>query len=287
MKNIIREITPLTKDGFFIVHNHPNAKFDFPTHYHPEYEINYVEKAKGKRIVGEAINTYDGVDLVITGPNVYHSWQSETGDAELVVTIQFQEEFLPDTFQDKRLFTPIKALLENSSRGISFGKDAIELLAPKIKSLQNQNGFKSFLDFLAILNEMAVTKDQKILCSQTFTSDQDIYKSRRIRMACDYINKNYVNKIMISEVADKVGMTNSSFCHFFKKRTGKSFVEYLNDVRIGHATLQLIETTKPITEVCFTSGFNNISNFNRFFKGRKGITPSDFRAFNQQQISNY
>ena len=106
-------------------------------------------------------------------------------------------------------------------------------------------------------------------------------------MACDYINKNFENKIMISEVADMVGMANSSFCHFFKKRTGKSFVDYLNDVRIGHASLQLIETTKTISEVCYNSGFNNVSNFNRFFKAKKGLTPTDFRAFNQQQILKY
>lgn len=287
MKNIIREITPLTKDDFFVVLYHPNAVFDFPTHYHPEFEINYVENAKGKRIIGESLTKYDEVDLVITGPNVYHSWQSETGSAELVITIQFHMDLLPANFQNKRLFTPIKELLEHSSRGIAFGKEAIELLAPKIKSLQNKNGFASFLDFLAILNEMAVTKDKKIICSQTSTSDIDMFKSRRIRIACEYINKNYENKIMISEVAVLVGMANSSFCHFFKKRTGKSFVDYLNDVRIGHAALQLIETTKTISEVCYNSGFNNVSNFNRFFKSKKGLTPTDFRTFNQQQILKY
>ena len=90
MKNIIREITPLTKEDFFVVLYHPNASFDFPTHYHPEYEINFVENAKGKRIVGESIGYYDGLDLVITGPNIYHSWQSETGGAELVVTISIK-----------------------------------------------------------------------------------------------------------------------------------------------------------------------------------------------------
>jgi AraC-like DNA-binding protein len=287
MKNIIREITPLTKEDFFVVLYHPNAQFDFPTHYHPEFEINYVEGAKGKRIVGESVNNYEGMDLVITGPNIYHSWQSETGGAELVVTIQFHHDLLPINFQNKNLFTSIKEMLEHSNRGIEFSQETIKLLAPRIKSLVNQNGFDSFLDFLSILHDMSISKTQKILCSQSFSPNDDMFKSRRIKLACDYINKHYEEKIAISTLANLIGMTDSSFCHFFKRRTGKSFVDYLNDVRIGHASVQLIDTTKTISEVCYNCGFNNISNFNRFFKSKKGLTPSEFRKFNQQQILKY
>jgi len=287
MKNIIREITPLTKEDFFVVLYHPNAKFDFPTHYHPEYEINYVENAKGKRIVGESVNDYDGVDMVITGPNIYHSWQSETGEAGLVVTIQFHKELLPASFQNKNLFLPIKEMLERSYRGIVFSKETIAVLAPRIKMLMNENGFNSFLEFMSILHDMAISDNQKVLCSQTFSPELDMFKSRRIKLVCDYINKNYQDKIMIEVLANLIGMTNSSFCHFFKKRTHKSFVDYLNEVRIGHASVQMIETTKTISEVCYNCGFNNISNFNRIFRAKKGLTPSEFRKFNQQQIMKY
>lgn len=287
MKNIIREITPLTNEDFFVVLYHPNAKFDYPTHYHPEFEINYVENAKGKRIVGESINDYDGVDLVITGPEIYHSWQSESGGAELVVTIQFQKELIPISFQNKNLFSPIKEMLERSNRGIEFSKETIAKIAPRIKMLMNENGFGSYLEFMSILNDMAISENQKVLCSQTFSPELDMFKSRRIRLVCDYINKNYQNKIMIEDLANLIGMTNSSFCHFFKKRTRKSFVDYLNEVRIGHASVQMIETTKTISEVCYNCGFNNISNFNRVFRTKKGLTPSEFRKFNQQQIMKY
>ncbi len=287
MKNIIREITPLTNEEFFVVLYHPNAKFDFPTHYHPEYEINYVEKAKGTRIVGESVCSYDDVDLVLTGPDIYHSWQSETGGADLVITIQFQKDLLPLNFQNKKLLAPIREMLERSNRGIEFGKQTISKLVPMIKNLTNQNGFNSFLEFLNILHEMAVSDDQRVLCSQSFSPEIDMFKSRRIRVATAYINKNYQNKIMINDVAGLIGMTNSSFCHFFKKRTHKSFVDYLNEVRIGHAAIQLIETTKSISEVCYNCGLNNVSNFNRIFRTKKGLTPSEFRKFNQQQIMKY
>jgi AraC-like DNA-binding protein len=287
MKNIIREITPLTKEDFFVVLYQPNAKFDFPTHYHPEYEINYVENAKGKRIVGESISNYEGLDLVITGPNIYHSWQSETGGAELVVTIQFQQDLLPTSFQNKNLFASVKEMLERSQRGILFSKETIDLIAPRIKKLSTENGFASFLEFLNILEDMAVSENQKILCSQTFSPEMDMFKSRRIRVACEYISKSYQNRIRIEDLANLVGMTNSSFCHFFKKRTNKSFVDYLNEVRIGHASVQLIETTKTISEVCYNCGFNNVSNFNRIFRDKKNLTPSEFRKYNQQQIMKF
>jgi len=287
MKNVIREITPLTKEDFFVVLYHPNAKFDYPTHYHPEFEINYVENAKGKRIVGESVNNYDGVDLVIIGPEIYHSWQSETGGAELVVTIQFQKDLFPPSFQNKKMLTPIKEMLDRSMRGIVFSRETIAKIAPRIKMLMNENGFGSYLEFMSILNDMAISENQKVLCSQTFSPELDMFKSRRIRLACDYINKNYQNKIMIEDMANLIGMTNSSFCHFFKKRTRKSFVDYLNEVRIGHASVQMIQTTKTISEVCYNCGFNNISNFNRIFRTKKGLTPSEFRKFNQQQIMKY
>lgn len=287
MKNIIREITPLTNEEFFVVLYHPNAKFDFPTHYHPEFEINYVEGASGKRIVGETVNKYTDCDLVLTGPNIYHSWQSETGGAELVVTIQFHKDMLPNSYQNKKLLAPIRDMLQRSLRGIVYGKDTIEKLAPRIKNLINENGFISFLDFLTILQDMALADDQKVLCSQTFSPEVDMFKSRRIRLACDYINRNFENKIKIEDIANLIGMTDSSFCHFFKKRTQKSFVDYLNEVRIGHAAVQLIETSKTISEVCYSCGFNNVSNFNRIFRTKKGSTPTEFRKFNQQQIMKY
>lgn len=287
MKNIIREITPLTNEDFFVVLYHPNAKFDFPTHYHPEYEINYVEKAKGKRVVGETVSDYDEFDLVLTGPDLYHSWQSETGGAELVVTIQFHRDLFSLNFQNKKMFFTIKEMLERSTRGIEFSKDTIQKIAPRIKSLKNHNGFESFLEFMSIINDMAVSENQKVLCGQTFNPELDMFKSRRIRLTCDYINRNYQKKIMIEELANMIGMTNSSFCHFFKKRTRKSFIEYLNEVRIGHASVQLIETTKTISEVCYDCGFNNVSNFNRIFRIKKNLTPTEFRKFNQQQILKY
>jgi AraC-like DNA-binding protein len=287
MKNIIREITPLTNEEFFVVLYHPNAKFDFPTHYHPEFEINYVEGASGKRIVGESVNKYDGCDLVLTGPDIFHSWQSETGGAELVVTIQFHKDMLPNSYQNKKLLAPIRDMLQRSHRGIVYGKETIEKLAPRIKNLINENGFISFLDFLTILQEMALADDQKVLCSQSFSPEVDMFKSRRIRLACDYINKNFEKKIKIENISNLIGMTDSSFCHFFKKRTQKSFVDYLNEVRIGHAAVQLIETSKTISEVCYSCGFNNVSNFNRIFRTKKGSTPTEFRKFNQQQIMKY
>jgi AraC-like DNA-binding protein len=266
---------------------HPNADFDYPTHYHPEYELNYIENAKGKRIIGDSMQKYEDIDLVLVGSNLYHSWQEDTNHADLVVTVQFHNNLFPSNFQNKKMFSSINDMLKKSERGIEFSEETIRLIAPRLKALIHEKGFYSFVEFLTILYELSISVNQKVLCSQSFSPELDMFKSRRIKLACDYINKNYQNKISLSLVAQLTNMTDTSFCHFFKKRTDKSFVDYINDVRIGHASVQLIESTKSISEVCYDCGFNNISNFNRIFRSKKGITPSDFRRFNQQQIQKY
>jgi AraC-like DNA-binding protein len=287
MKNITRQITPLTNNDFFVVLYHPNACFDYPTHHHPEYELNYVENATGKRIVGDSMLKYENIDLVLVGPDLYHSWKSDTERADLVVTIQFHNNLFPANFQNKKMFSTINDMLKKSERGIEFSKETIHLIAPRLKTLIHEKGFYSFIEFLTILYELSISAEQKVLCSQTFSPELDMFKSRRIKLACDYINKNYQNKITLHEIAQLTNMTETSFCHFFKKRTYKSFVDYINDVRIGHASVQLIESTKSISEVCYDCGFNNISNFNRIFKSKKGVTPTDFRKYNLQQIQKY
>ena len=117
-KRIICEITPLSEDDFFIVLNHYNAKFDFPVHFHPEFELNMVINSRGKRIIGDSIQDYDNLDLVLIGPNTPHAWtgSSETDNAQ-VVTIQFHNDFLGEKILGRKLMLTIRELLEKASRG--------------------------------------------------------------------------------------------------------------------------------------------------------------------------
>lgn len=287
MKQIIREITPINNDDFFILLNHPYAKFDFPTHYHYEYELNMVFDFRGKRLIGDSVETICGSDLVLIGPNTFHSWSGTSDFRTHCITIQFSPELFSNCFLHKNLFRPIKEMLDLSSKGISFPPEKNEKIVALLLELTKKKGFDTVVDFLNLLYQLAISANKRVLCSPNFTQDYYELKSRRIKIVYQYLQKNYGNRITVSNVAELINMTESGFCHFFKKRTQKSFVDFLNDLRIGEAARMLLETTHTISEISYGCGFCNMSNFNRIFKKKKGCTPSQFRDENTHTVTIY
>ena len=166
--------------------------------------------------------------------------------------------------------------------GILFSDETTQNMIDRILKLSEVTGFDSFLTFLSILYDLSLSRNQVTLSSPSYVEQFDTSKSRRIKMVNQYLIDNLHNPIRINDVADMVNMTPSAFSHFFKKRTQRSFSDYLLEIRIGHAAKLLIDTEKNISEICFESGFNNISNFNRSFKKLKACTPREFRS--QQKI---
>ncbi|WP_222844187.1 AraC family transcriptional regulator [Saccharicrinis aurantiacus] len=284
-QRIIREIAPLSTDDFFVIMNHPTAKFDFPVHFHPEYELNLVLNANGKRIIGDSIMDFSSADLVLIGPNTPHAWTSEDKNAQ-VITIQFNAEFPSEHFLSRKLALPIKELLENSKMGVLFSEQTTKEATERILKLSNQQGFDSVLEMLSLLYDLAISRNKTNLSSPSYIRQFDTSKSRRIKLVTKYLHENIHNSIKIGDVADLVNMSPSAFSHFFKKRTQRSFTDFLTEMRIGMAARLLIDSEKNISEICYDCGFSNVSNFNRAFKTQKGCTPSEFRA-QQKLVSIY
>jgi len=287
MNRIVREITPVSDDDFFVLLNHYNAKFDFPVHYHPEYELNLVLNSKGKRIIGDSIQYYENKDLVLTGPNTPHAW---AGDEEYknahVMTLQFHSDFLSDRTLNRRIALPIRDLLIKARRGVLFSPETVELMNGRLEKLSNTQGFDSLLEFLSILYDLSISRNQEILASASYVGHIDPSRSKRIQKVTNYIQESLHNEIRIKEVAEMVNMSETAFSHFFKKQTQRTFTDYLIDIRIGYAARLLMDSEQTISEICFESGFNNVSNFNRTFKKKRGVTPSDFRS-QQRLITKY
>ncbi len=287
MNTIEREITPLTDEDFFIVLNNFHAKFDFPVHYHPEYELNFVFNSSGKRVVGDSIQEYSDMDMVLIGPNTPHAWSGDNDHDDVrVITIQFQKSILSDATLNRKLMTPIKELLYKSYRGIEFSKETIESFRTRLVGLCDKSGFDSFLELLSILYDLSISRNQKLLSSSSYVNKYENSKSRRIKKVTDYIHENYTSQVKLKEVADLVNMSETAFSHFFKKRTQRSFSDFLHDVRVGNATRLITGSEKSMAEIGYECGFNNLSNFNRIFKKKKGCTPSEFKK-NQQLITKY
>ena len=281
-----QEIVPIHKEDLFIILNHPNAKFDYPVHYHPEYEINLVMDCTGTRVVGDSEETFGPTDLVMVGPSLPHAWKSKDVTNH-VITIQFSQELSQYPMLSKRIFAPIRQLLQDAENGLSFEGPEQESIKEQIISLTRMQGFQSVTAFLNILSTMA-NANRKRLVSGLFESDLgSSTKSRRIAKVCEYIDQNLDKDLSLAEVAALVNMSESAFSHFFKKRTGLSYINYVNNQRIAKACTLLSDTTLSASEICYDCGFNNKSNFIRIFRKKKNMTPIEYRKYIGQMLIKY
>jgi len=278
---VLYEITPVAQNGFFVVLEYPlgEGKLDYPLHAHPEYEINLIIEGNGSRTVGDSIEDIPPLDLAILGPNLYHCWYNFRGKISRphVVTIQFDQSMFPEKILNSYLLLKMKKMLENSDRGICFYGNTRAIAAQKILEITRLKGFEQYVHLLCLLNFLAESIEFEVLASANYADFNMVSGSRRIKTVYAYIEKNYTNEISMKEVAGIINMSESAFSHFFKKRTNQTFTRYLNNIRLGHASKQLIDTTDRISEVCFSCGFSNISYFNRLFIKKYGLTPKDFR----------
>jgi AraC-like DNA-binding protein len=280
MQNIIREITPLTQSDCFTIFSRVKSEFDFPMHSHEELELNFIMNAKGaRRVVGDHIDEIDDMELVLVGANLPHVWQTHKCKSKEIkeITIQFHKDLFDDKFLRRNQLSFIRTMLERSARGILFSKQTIEQIKPRLMILNQKHGFDSVLELMSILHDLSISRNMHTLSDATFSNAELSYNSRRIERSIEYMNQNFQKSITLSEVAKLANMTDVSFSRFFRSRTGITFMDSLLEMRLGHASRLLIDTTQSVAEVAYNCGFNNISNFNRLFKKKKGCTPKEFR----------
>ena len=279
LKKFYREIPPLSPLDSFLVFDRVKDTFDFPVHYHPEFEINFILNGKGvKRVVGDNIEEIDTIELVLIGPNLYHGWELNKCTSKKIheITIQFDNNLFPDSLLSRRIMSPIKDMFNRSIHGILFSKKVAEMLTPRLVKLSKLDGMDYFLEITSILFDLANSSNQRLL--STYTVDYATFDDYdKMKLVYEYVQKNFTEKITLEDVSSVASMTSISFNRFIKKRTGKTFVNYINDIRIGYAARWLVEKDMSISEIALKSGFNNIANFNRSFKAIKNRTPSQYR----------
>lgn len=276
---IHREITPLTEGDCFLVFNRKKTFFDFPIHFHPEFEINYIYNAAGaRRVVGDHISYIGEYELVLIGPNLFHGWEQGNCKGKEIheITIQFHRDLFQDSLLKRNIMQPIKELLDMSYRGVAFSNETIKLLKPRIENLAMKKGIDSYIELFLLLYDLSSSRNQQLLSTVQIRYD-DFYNSDKIKRVYEYIENHFHEKIKIENIAKELNMTIISFSRLIKQRTGKTFIDFLNDYRIGIATRMLIETNSSISEIAFKCGFYNQANFNRIFKKKKNCSPTEFR----------
>ncbi|NJB70334.1 AraC-like DNA-binding protein [Saonia flava] len=279
LKKIHREITPLSAQDSFLVFDRVKDFFDFPVHFHPEIELNFISNGKGvRRIVGDSLEEIDDLELVLVGPSLYHGWEQHNCVSDKIheITVQFHQDLFDQAFLRRSIMRPLKDMFARSSHGILFSRATIKNLMPRIIMVSKLDGIDYFMELLSILYDLSISRNQRLLSTSTIHLE-NFENSDKLKLLYEYVQNNYSSKITLSEVSELVNMSNVSFNRFIKKRTGKTFVEYLNDVRIGYASRWLIEKDYSVSEIAFMCGFNSIANFNRVFRKSKGRTPTNYR----------
>ncbi len=258
-------------------------------HFHPEYEIHHVVATSGHYFVGDFIGNFEPGNLVLTGPNLPHNWVSHLAEGESVPlrgrVLQFTEDFIGNAMALLPELAACEGLLETSRRGALFSPATAEAAAPMLAELVTAQGIRRievFIGLLGLLQRAEVTT----LTSTNYLPDPSGFMSTGINEALAYINANLTEPFTETDLAAIAGLSPSAFSRSFRRHTGQALVKYVNRLRINLACQLLMSKDEmKITDVCFSSGFNNISNFNRQFQAQKGMTPSRFRellAENQQ-----
>ncbi len=280
LQKIVREVTPLTSGDCFSISSREIKEFDHLLHYHDEYELMLVSNAKGaKRVVGNSIEVIEDLDLVFIGPNVYHSWFKHQNNSGLIneISIKFHKDLFDESFLKRNQLCLVKSMFNNAQRGILFSKETTINMVERIINLKQKTLFDAVLELLSILHTLSASSNTKLLSDPGFLDEKFSYKSRRIERVFEYLSANYEKNVTLEEAANLANMPAASFSRFFKKMTGKTYIDSLNEIRLGHASRMLADTDLNIANIAYKCGFNNISNFNRTFKRKKMCIPREFR----------
>ena len=277
MKPLFEDIVKKRGQHSFVAFEIQQDKLEFFWHYHPEYELTLIVNGKGSRLIGDSHAYFESGDLVLIGPNLPHTWVSNgaiKGKCEAIV-IQFSVEFI-QRFAGLYELSDINKLLSAAKLGISINDASSDKIKEFIKCLPSKNNIEKITDLIKILDELSRMKTTS-LASTFFQPIKGTENEKRINHICQFIQKHATEKLTIHKVALLVHLSPSAFCKFFKRVTGKTFSDYVNDIRIANVCSDLLATDKQIAEIAYQNGFETLTYFNRIFFKKKNISPSSYR----------
>lgn len=254
-------------------------------HYHPQYEIMLLEKGSGTRYVGDNISPFSDGDVTFLGANIPHLFRNHpeyfdknSRKRVKATVLYFSDEFAKSDFFNLGETTAIKELLQLSQRGLSVQGSSKPEIARRLLRTVRKTGFERLAEFISLLQFIATNSEYKVLSSLGFSNAIDEKDLSRLNKIFDHLLKNFGNQITLPEVAKIANMSSTAFCRYFKERTNKTMITFLNEIRIGHACKLLIENKNMnISQICYECGFNNLTNFNIQFKKLKMMSPLEFR----------
>ncbi len=277
---LMRHVETPPNDSFKSWEN-SNPYLHNPWHYHPECEVTYVGKGSGVLFIGDQVVNYKKDTLVMIGPNLPHEWRSDSREDpdfySQTFAVHFNRHFLGADFYKIPEAAAISQLMDQSVRGIQIHDAGTKkIVKDNLITLLHTKGIERISLLFSILNHIALCTKAELLSSKVFVDSIDEGQNQRMNHIYKYVMDRFRDQISVEEIANRVHMTTTSFCRFFKQRTNKSFIQYVNDIRVGYACKLLLEENYNISQIAYESGFENLSNFNKQFKKIKNITPRQF-----------
>jgi len=272
-----------SNSNVFFIREICEPSFSREFHFHEECQLVYITNGKGKRIVGDSIEHFEDGELVFIGSNVPHVWIDEDrhigayrkkcSSLSLFISPQkFRTHF--SAFGD---IQRTDSLFEKAQRGMLIKGQAKNHIIALLETAQVQHGIEQIITLLNIVYALGTTLEFSLLASPNYANAISYKDNERMNRVYHYLLENFNKDIQCQEVAEIAGMNPNAFCRFFKSRTQRSLTIFLNEIRIGHACKLLVEKDESIAQIAYDCGFNNISNFNHFFKLLKKIPPRQFR----------
>jgi AraC-like DNA-binding protein len=263
----------------FICRRRTDPRFGFYWHVHPEIELTLIVRSRGRRFVGDSIEPYEDGDLVLLGPNLPHTWDSDPrrkGPHDAVFC-QFSESFLGPEFLRAPEMAAARRLLARAAQGLRFAGRTQRAVVRRMDGMERLQGLSRLAALLDVLHLLAASREVRPLSSRKFAPSARQGDVDRIDRVCRFLNERCTGKITLAEAAAEAHLSIPAFSRFFRRRTGRTLVAYLNELRTGLACRELIEGDRSISDIAFDSGFNNLSNFNRKFLELKRMSPREFR----------
>ena len=258
--------------------------FQAPFHSHPELELVYIKESYGKRIVGNSVEQFVPGDMVFLGSDIPHVWLNDeiyyqgisTLKAKAIV-VYFNKDIFGPTFYEQKETKKITNLFIQGEKGLSIKGKTNEKIAKKLEKLTTKQNFEIIVGLFEILSILSESDEINFINNEAYSPINTQSKNDRITEVFEYVKENYKEEISLIEIAEIAHLTPTSFCRMFKLKTKKSFVEYLNEIRVSNACKLLIETEKGISEIAYECGYKTASNFNQLFKKLTGTTPKEYR----------
>jgi AraC-like DNA-binding protein len=276
MKPLIEKL-PLSENSSFVASTHATPLFEVPWHQHIEYELILFTQGEGTSYIGNYVGEFKTGDIFFLGSNLPHSFQKANSELfTSAVVVHFREDFWGETFLQLPESRTIRQLLETSSKGLRITGKSKQLLDSLLQQLENTQGFARIIQLCQCLEIMASQQEFETVSTQEINGLNHRHKER-IDAIFKYTIAHFQEAITLTDIAAHAGMSVPAFCSYFKKSTKKTYIDFLNEVRIGHACKQLMDTQMSIEQVCYDSGFNTPANFNKQFLKVKEVTPSQYR----------